>query len=157
MPTLVPYLVVRDAKRAIAFYQQAFGAVEEFRLPAPDGRIMHARLHIGDSQLMLSDDFPEHCGFSRTPERFGGSPVIVHLNSDDVDKTVAKAVAAGATATMPVSDMFWGDRYGTLRDPFGHEWSVSTPGKKQLTAEEIRAAADAAMSAAKQQRQQQQQ
>jgi uncharacterized glyoxalase superfamily protein PhnB len=124
MHTLTPHLVCKGASDAIAFYARAFGAVEKVRLPAPDGRLMHAMVQIGDSPLMLVDEFPEQgCQSAQTLK---GSPVTIHLYVTDVDATVARAVEAGARVTMPVADMFWGDRYGRLEDPFGHQWSVAT-------------------------------
>ncbi|HSV70154.1 MAG TPA: VOC family protein [Methylibium sp.] len=135
--SLTPHLVCAGAADAIAFYIRAFGAVEQFRLPGPDGRLMHAALRIGDSMLMLVDENPEWGLLG--PTALKGSPVTVHLYVEDVDAVVAQAVAAGATVTMPVADMFWGDRYGKLRDPFGHDWSVATH-LRDLSAEQIREA-----------------
>lgn len=138
MHTLTPHLVCRGAAAAIAFYGKAFGAVELARLPGPDGRLMHAMVRIGDSPLMLVDEYPEQgCA---GPLALKGSPVTLHLYVADVDATVAQAVAAGARITMPVADMFWGDRYGRLEDPFGHQWSVATH-VRDLSAAEIMAAA----------------
>lgn len=123
--TVTPHLVVEGAARAIEFYRQAFGAKEESRLPRPgDGKLMHASIRIGDSTIMLVDDFPEFG--SQGPKALKGSPVTIHLYVDDVDAVVARAVQAGAQVTMPVADQFWGDRYGQLVDPFGHRWSVAT-------------------------------
>ena len=124
MHSLTPHLMCRGAADAIAFYTKAFGAVEMFRLPTPDGRLMHAHIQIGDSALWLGDEFPEHgCSALPAGQR---SPVTIHLYVEDVDAVVARAIAAGAKLTMPVADMFWGDRYGQLEDPFGHRWSVGT-------------------------------
>jgi PhnB protein len=134
---LTPYLVCKGAAEAIAFYKQAFGAEEQFRLPAPDGKVIHACLRVGDSPLMLSDECPEMGGFS--PKHLGGSPVTIHFSVDDADAVFARAVAAGAKAVMPVTEMFWGARYGLLQDPFGHFWSVATQ-VRDLTPEEIQAA-----------------
>ena len=123
--TVTPHLVVEGAARAIEFYKQAFGAQEQSRLPRPgDGKLMHASIRIGDSTVMLVDDFPEYG--SHGPRALKGSPVTIHLYVDDVDAVVARAVQAGARVTMPVADQFWGDRYGQLEDPFGHRWSVAT-------------------------------
>lgn len=141
MHSLTAHLVCRGAAAAIDFYARAFGAVELARLPAPDGRLMHALLRIGDSPLMLVDEFPEQ-GCSG-PQALAGSPVTLHLYVPDVDATVATAVAAGARLTLPVSDMFWGDRYGRLEDPFGHQWSIA-PHQQDLTPEQIAAAFSAA-------------
>jgi PhnB protein len=122
--SLAPYLCVRDAARAIGFYTRAFGAKELFRMPGPDGRISHAEIQIGDSVLMLADEKPEQG--ARSPEAYGGTPASVFLYVPDVDGVFAKAKAAGAKIEAPPADMFWGDRYGRLRDPYGHEWSVAT-------------------------------
>lgn len=124
MRSITPHLVCAGAADAIDFYARAFGAVELFRMPGPDGRLYHAQLRIGDSTLMIADEMSE-CG-SVGPLSLKGSPVTIHLYVADVDATVARAVAAGARVTMPVADMFWGDRYARLEDPFGHQWSVAT-------------------------------
>ena len=133
--TLTPHLVVKDASNAIEFYKKAFGAEEIRRAPAPDGKsLMHAELQIGDSRLMLVDEFPEmDC---RGPKSIGGTPVTIHMFVEDVDAAFSNAVAAGAEVKMPLDDMFWGDRYGVLTDPFGHSWSLATH-KEDLTPEEI--------------------
>jgi PhnB protein len=128
---LIPHLVVKDGVKAIEFYKAGLGAIEIARMPAPDGRLMHAALRIGESVLFLCDDFPDHCGgVSRAPN--GPSPVTLHLNVPCCDTAIAQAAAAGATVTMAAEDMFWGDRYGQIVDPFGHAWSFSNP----LTAEQ---------------------
>ena len=124
MHSLTPHLVCAGAADAIEFYKRAFGAIETSRMPGPQGRLMHAAVRIGDSTLMLVDEMPEWGSLG--PKALKGSPVTVHLYVEDVDATVAKAVAAGAKVTMPVAEMFWGDRYGQLEDPFGHRWSVAT-------------------------------
>jgi uncharacterized glyoxalase superfamily protein PhnB len=124
MHTVTPHLVCAGAAEAIEFYKRAFGAVEIARLPGPQGKLMHAMIRIGDSVVMLVDEFPEMGGLS--PKSLKGSPVTIHLYVDNVDATVERAVKAGAKITMPVADMFWGDRYGQLVDPFGHHWSVGT-------------------------------
>lgn len=136
MHSLTPHLVCKGAADAIEFYKKAFGAVELGRMPGPDGRLMHAQVRIGDSALMLVDEWPEMGSVG--PKDLKGSPVTIHLYVTDVDATVAQAVAAGAKVTMPVDDMFWGDRYGRLEDPFGHQWSVATH-KRDLSPEEIKA------------------
>lgn len=141
MHTLTPHLVCRDAAAAIAFYQKAFGAVELARLLGPQGKLMHALLRIGDSPLMLVDEFPDWGAVG--PQSLKGSPVTLHLYVEDVDAAVERAVAAGSKLTMPVADMFWGDRYGTLEDPFGHRWPIATH-VRDLSPEEIQAAAKAA-------------
>jgi len=137
MHSITPHLVCAGAAAAIDFYVQAFGAVEQGRLPGPDGKLMHAQVRIGDSPLMLVDEMPEWGALG--PLALNGSPVTLHLYVEDVDATVARAVAAGARITMPVSDMFWGDRYGQLQDPFGHRWSVASH-IRDLSPEQIAAA-----------------
>ncbi len=137
MHSLTPHLVCAGASDAIAFYQAAFGAVETGRLPGPGGKLMHAMVRIGDSALMLVDEMPEWGALG--PKALKGSPVTIHLYVDDVDAVFARAVAAGASVRMPVADMFWGDRYGQLEDPFGHRWSVATH-TRDMTDDEIRQA-----------------
>lgn len=139
---VIPHLVCAGAADAIEFYKKAFGATEAMRLPSPDGKIMHACVSINGSPVMLCDEFPEMCNVS--PNALGGFAVTLHLTVDDVDAVVAQAADAGAEVVMPVQDMFWGDRYGVLRDPFGHRWSVATP-QRQLSADEIQEAARAVM------------
>jgi PhnB protein len=124
MHTVTPHLVCAGASDAIEFYKKAFNATEISRLPGAGGKLMHASIRIGDSTVMLVDASPEH-GMPG-PIALKGSPVIIHLYVADVDAVAARAVAAGAKITLPVSDMFWGDRYGQLEDPFGHRWSVAT-------------------------------
>ena len=136
-PPVMPHLVCAGAAQAIDFYKKAFGAVEVMRLPGKDGRLMHAALEIGRATIMLADEMPEWGSLS--PTSLKGTPVTIHLYVDDVDAFFARAVKAGATAKMPVADMFWGDRYGVLVDPFGHSWSVATP-QREVTAEEMREA-----------------
>jgi len=141
--SITPYLIVKDGVRAIEFYERAFGARELFRMMRPDGRVGHAELEIGDSRVMLADEHPE-IG-ARGPQSIGGSPVTIHLYVEDVDATVARALAAGATLKRPVADRFYGDRSGGVTDPFGHLWFVATH-KEDLSAEELdrRAAAQQA-------------
>jgi PhnB protein len=123
--SVTPYLVVSNGEHAIAFYKQAFGAEELYRMPAPDGqRLMHASLQINGSCVMLADEFPEYGG-NRGPDMVGSTTVTIHMYVPNADKAFAQAVAAGATVIMPLADMFWGDRFGKLRDPFGHEWSIA--------------------------------
>jgi PhnB protein len=122
--TATPYLIVDDAAEAIAYYTKAFGAKERGRMEAPDGRIGHAELEIGDSIVMLSDPFPGAA--TRPPKELGGSSGSVFLYVEDVDAVVGRAVDAGATVTMEVADQFWGDRFGTITDPFGQIWSIAT-------------------------------
>lgn len=122
--TLTPYLAVEDAERAIEFYKDAFGAEETIRMPGPDGSIAHAELQIGDSKVMLSDPFPQ--SNVRPPAERGGPTGSVFMYVDDADAVFEQAQTAGATVSMPLEDMFWGDRFGSLTDPFGHVWSVAT-------------------------------
>ncbi|MGA3138350.1 MAG: VOC family protein [Xanthobacteraceae bacterium] len=124
MHTVTPHLICANASAAIEFYKKAFNASETSRLPGPGGRLMHASLRIGDSTVMLVDEMPEHGALG--PKSLKGSPVAIHLYVEDADATAAQAVAAGAKTIMPVTDMFWGDRYGQLEDPFGHRWSIAT-------------------------------
>lgn len=124
MENLMPHLVCANASAAIAFYKKAFDAVELVRMPMPDGRLMHAQLLIGGSTLMLHDEMPEWGALG--PLARGGASVTIHRFVADVDAAVAQAVAAGAELKMPVGDMFWGDRYGVVVDPFGHAWSLAT-------------------------------
>lgn len=135
---IIPHLVVKGAAAAIDFYKAALGAEELARMPTEDGRLMHATLKVNDAVLFLCDDFPEHCGgVARSPA--GPSPVTLHLCVANCDAAIAQAAGAGATVTMPATDMFWGDRYGQIVDPFGHAWSFTHP----LTAEQKEAAAKA--------------
>jgi uncharacterized glyoxalase superfamily protein PhnB len=124
MHTVTPHLVCAGAAEAIEFYKRAFGAVEMARLPTPQGKLAHAMIGIGDSVVMLVDEFPEMGALS--PTSLKGSPVTIHLYVADADATVERAVKAGAKITMPVAEQFWGDRYGQLVDPFGHRWSIGT-------------------------------
>jgi PhnB protein len=122
---VIPHLIVSDGNRAIEFYKKAFGAKELLRMPGPDGRsIGHAHLQIGGGALYLCDEVPAmNC---RAPTSIGGTPVSMHIYVDDVDSAFARAVEAGTTVTMPLMNMFWGDRFGKVRDPFGHEWSLAS-------------------------------
>ncbi len=122
--SVIPTLALDDAAGAIDFYKQAFGASERMRMPTPDGRIAHAELEIGDSLVMLSDAFEQST--VRPPKELGGTTAGVFLYVEDVDAVVQRAVEAGATVTMPVEDQFWGDRFGSISDPFGHSWSIAT-------------------------------
>lgn len=137
MHSLTPHLVCAGAADAIEFYKKAFNAIEMMRVPSPSGKLMHAAVRIGDSTLMLVDESPEWGALG--PKTLKGSPVTIHLAVENVDAVVEQAVAAGAKVTMPVADMFWGDRYGVLQDPFGHNWSVATH-VRDLTPEEIQQA-----------------
>ena len=122
--TVSAYLIVDGADRALDFYRRAFGATELFRHNAPNGKIGHAEIRIGDSVIMLADECPEFG--AHAPKKFGGSPVSMHLYVEDVDAMAAQAIAAGATVKRPVADQFYGDRLGTFEDPFGHTWHLST-------------------------------
>jgi PhnB protein len=136
--SLTPHIICTNAGAAIDFYKNAFGAQERVRMPGPDGqKVMHAELKIGDAIIMLADEFPEmgDCG-GRSPQSLGGTCATMHLYVPDVDSAFERAIKAGATVAMPVSDMFWGDRYGQITDPFGHRWSLAThksnPSKQEM-------------------------
>ena len=133
--SITPYLSVAGATRAIEFYKEAFGAIEVMRLARPDGRVGHAELQLCDSRVMLADEFPE-MDF-RAPHSVGGTPVHMHMYVGDVDAVVGRAVAAGAKLVRPVQDQFYGDRTGTVADPFGHIWHVATH-KEDLSLEQLR-------------------
>lgn len=134
---VIPHLVCEGAADAVEFYKKAFNAVETMRIPAGNGRLMHAAITIGASTVMLADDFPEHGGLG--PKALKGSPVTLHLTSPDVDAAFKQAVDAGASVRMPPADMFWGDRYCQVTDPFGHHWSIATH-IKDMTPAEMQAA-----------------
>jgi uncharacterized glyoxalase superfamily protein PhnB len=138
MHTVTPHLVCAGAAKAIEFYKKAFGATEIMRLSGKDGKLMHAQVRIGDSSVMLVDENPEWQ--IQGPTALKGTPVTIHLYVKDADALFEAAVAAGAKALMPVQEMFWGDRYGLVQDPFGHNWSIATH-VRDLTPEEIQAAA----------------
>jgi len=141
--TITPALTIRDCARAIEFYKQAFGAKQRGDVAkGPDGKVMHAELQIGDSVIMMSDEFPEYGTLS--PQSTGGSSVQLHIYLDNVDTAFDRAVKAGATVTMPVADQFWGDRYGTMKDPFGHKWSIATH-VKDMSEDDMRRAMDEMM------------
>lgn len=140
---LFPYLRVKDAGRAIEFYQRAFGAVEKFRLTEPSGRIGHCELLFGSTTLMLSEEYPEY-GFLG-PQSIGGTSISIHLHLDDADAAIERALAAGATLVRPASDAFYGERSGTVRDPFGHEWMLGHS-IEEVTPEEMQRRYDALMS-----------
>jgi PhnB protein len=137
--TLTPYMTVRDAARAIEFYKQAFGAEEKGVMKGPDGKVMHAELRIGDSLFMIADEYPQFGSLS--PQSIGGSGMGLHIYVEDVDAAFDRATKAGANVEMPVADMFWGDRYGKLVDPFGHKWSIATH-KRDMSPGEIEQAQD---------------
>jgi uncharacterized glyoxalase superfamily protein PhnB len=132
--SITPHLVCENAVEALAFYERAFGAKEVARMAGPDGKIMHAELRIGDSMVMLAEAFPEYG--SRDPRALRGTPVTIHMYVEDADAVWERALAAGATAQMPIADAFWGDRYGQVVDPFGHQWSIATH-QRELTPQQI--------------------
>jgi uncharacterized glyoxalase superfamily protein PhnB len=133
--TITMSLIVRNGTNAIEFYKKAFGAQELYRFPSPDGKsIMHAELKIGNSRIMLNDEMPQmNC---RSPQTLGGTGIYIYMYVEDADATFNKAVEAGAKPTMPIMDMFWGDRFGQVQDPFGHIWGIATH-KKDMSPEEI--------------------
>jgi PhnB protein len=139
---LSPHLVCAAAVDAMKFYERAFGAKELVKFEGPDGKLMHGCMSINGSTVMLVEENPQWKALS--PKALGGSPVTIHLQVDDVDAWTAKAIAAGAKVLMPVDDMFWGDRYGIVEDPFGHHWSIATT-KRVLSEDELREAARQAM------------
>ncbi|HEY2456819.1 MAG TPA: VOC family protein [Candidatus Acidoferrum sp.] len=139
--TATPYLIVTGAAKAIEFYKSAFGADEIMRMPQPDGRIGHAEIKIGDSTIMLADEFPEMG--ARSPQSLGGSPVSILLYVEDVDTVFAQAVAAGAKVQRPLADQFYGDRTGGVTDPFGHVWYIATH-TEDVSEEEMKKRAAAA-------------
>jgi uncharacterized glyoxalase superfamily protein PhnB len=132
--TITPQIVCAGAAKAIEFYKKAFNAVEEFRLPGPDGKLIHACIKIGNSRLMLTDEM-QGCG-ALGPTALKGTPVTLHLYFDNVNVEFERALHAGATVKMPLADMFWGDRYGIVEDPFGHQWSMASH-QRDLTPEQI--------------------
>lgn len=143
-----PHLTVSDAAEAIEFYKKAFGAEEVDRHAAPDGkRIMHAKLLVNGGTLLLNDDFPEYSnGQSNTPQASGGVSTVLHLQVSDADTVYNQALAAGATVRFPLADQFWGDRYGQLKDPFGHVWSIGSK-KRDVSPEELQEGAKRSFSA----------
>lgn len=138
MHTVTPHLVCADAAKAIVFYQQAFNATEMMRIPGPGGKLIHACVRIGDSLVMLVDENPQWGCLG--PLALKGSPITIHLQVEDVDAVFDQAVKAGAKITMPIADMFWGDRYGRVEDPFGHHWAIATH-IRDVSPEEIQQAA----------------
>ena len=140
--SVTPYLIIKGAAKAIEFYKQAFGASELMRMEGPDGRIGHAEIKIGDSPIMLADEYPE-IGY-RSPAALGGTPVSIMLYVEDVYTLFPRAVAAGAKVLQPVQDQFYGDRSGTVADPFGHVWTLATH-KEDLSPEEMRRRGEDAM------------
>ena len=143
-PTLTPHIVCDGAADAIDFYKRAFGAEEMMRMPGPDGKIMHAAITIDGSMVMLVDEMPQMGALG--PKSLGGTPVTLHLNVANADAAIARAEGAGATVRMPAADMFWGDRYGQVEDPWGHVWSIAHPLRDTpMSEEELREAAQNAM------------
>lgn len=140
--TITPSLTIRDCAKAIEFYQEAFGAEERMRAPGPDGSVWHAEIQIGDSVVMLNDEFPEQGAHG--PQALGGSPVGMWVYVEDVDQAFERAVDAGAEVSMPPADMFWGDRMGALVDPFGHKWTLATH-VEDVSPEEMKERQKAAM------------
>lgn len=138
MHTVTPHLVCSNADKAIEFYCLAFDAVELMRVPGPEGKLIHACIRIGDSLIMLVDEHPQWGCLG--PLALKGSPVTIHLQVEYVDRVIEQAVRAGAKITMPAADMFWGDRYGRIEDPFGHQWSIATH-VRDVSPEEVRQAA----------------
>lgn len=137
--TVTPSMVVSNAAEAISFYKKAFNAKEIYTFPTPDGKILHAMIQIGDSFVMMSDEFP-NMGM-KSPTTIGGTAVTLHLYVEDSDKVFKQAVDAGAIITMPIMDAFWGDRFGTVMDPYGHSWAISTH-KVDMTPEGLRKAGE---------------
>jgi PhnB protein len=144
--TVTPYLIIKGAAQALEFYKRAFGAQELFRMADPSGKIGHAEMQIGDSRVMLADEHPEMG--HRGPSSPGATPVSLLLYVPDVDALAAQAIAAGASVSRPVQDQFYGDRSGTVIDPFGHVWTIATH-KEDLAPEEMKRRAEAAMKAGK--------
>src|SRR5712692_10593706 len=140
--TVTPHLVIKGASKAIDFYTKAFGAREHYRVGGPGGSIGHAELQIGDSLVYLADEWPQ--GASRSPKSLNGSSVVIHLFVPDVDSSFQRAVSAGAKVVQPLMDMFWGDRFGQVQDPFGHLWSMATH-KEDLSPEEMARRGEEAM------------
>ena len=143
--SVTPYLIVRGGSDAIEFYKRAFGATELFRFPAPDGKVGHAEIKIGDSPIMLADEYPQ-MGYN-SPQSIGGSPVSLMIYMDDVDTVFGRAIEAGATVKEAVQDKFYGDRIGSVVDPFGHVWHIATH-KEDVSIEEMQRRAKAHESAA---------
>ena len=137
--TVTPSLVVSNSNEAIEFYKKAFGANEIYRFPTPDGKIMHAMIQVGDSFVMMADEFPAMG--TKSPNTVGGTSVTLHLYVEDADKIFKQAVDAGAVVTMPLMDAFWGDRFGVVLDPFGHSWAIATH-KIDITPEGMRKAGE---------------
>jgi PhnB protein len=137
--SVTPNLIIKGASKAIDWYKKALGAEELYRMPGPDGRLMHAEIKIGNAVVMMTDEMPEMGG--KGPQMLGGTPVSLMIYCEDCDVLFNRAVAAGATVRMPIEDAFWGDRWGMLTDPFGHVWSIATR-KKNLSVPEMKRAMD---------------
>lgn len=144
---LAPHLVCKGAADAMEFYKKAFDAVELMRLPGPDGRLMHGSMKINGCMVMLADEFGDvdEAHRNAAPPTLGGTAVVLHLKVDDCDAWAARAVAAGAKTIMPMADMFWGDRYGLIEDPFGHRWSIATPKGPPVMGDDLTDAMNKAM------------
>ena len=147
MHGLAPHLVCKGAVDALDFYKKAFGAEELMRLPGPDGKLMHGSVKINNYMVMLADEFGDVDAAHRNaaPPTLRGTSVVIHLQVDDADAWAARAVSAGCTTIMPMADMFWGDRYGVVEDPFGHRWSIATPKGAPKMGEELVDAMNKAM------------
>ncbi len=147
MHGLCPHLVCKGAAAAMDFYKAAFDAAEMVRLPGPDGKLMHGSMQINGCMVMIADEFGDvdEAHRNAAPPTLGGTSVVIHLHVDDCDAWAARAVAAGAKWIMPMAEMFWGDRYGVIEDPFGHRWSIATPNGSPVTGEELIAAMNNAM------------
>jgi uncharacterized glyoxalase superfamily protein PhnB len=144
----IPHLTCSPCDKALDFYTKAFGAEEICRMPGPDGRLMHAEMKIDGRPIYLADDFPEYCGGkAHNPNALGASPVTIHRYVKDTDAAMKKAETAGGTVVMPATDMFWGDRYGQVKDPFGHSWAFATH-IKDMTPEEMMEASKEAFAGA---------
>jgi uncharacterized glyoxalase superfamily protein PhnB len=137
--TITPSIVLNNSKEAIEFYKKVFDAKEIYQMPTPDGKTMHAMIQIGDSFVMMSDEFPQMG--TRSPTTVGGTSTTIHLYVEDADKVYNKAIEVGATPTTPMMDMFWGDRFGSVLDPFGHSWAIATH-KIDVLPEEMHKAAE---------------
>ncbi len=142
---VTPYIVLRNATEAITFYTKAFGAEEVYRMPSPDGRLMHAEIRIGDSKVMLSDEFPEMQGPCKSPQSLNGTSGSLMIYTKDTDAAFKRAIEAGATEVSAPEDMFWGDRFARVKDPFGHDWQFATH-QEEVSPEEIAERAKTAFS-----------
>jgi PhnB protein len=143
MHTVTPHLVVRDAAKAIEWYKKAFGAEEQYRMPMPNGKIMHAQIRIGDSVILMAEELAEMG--NKSPQSIGGSATTLNIYVDDAEKLWKRAVDAGAKVTMPLSEQFWGDKYGVVVDPFGHIWAIGQH-VRDMTPEEMAQAGQKAFS-----------